>query len=539
MNGSVDAQPAVLREPRRRRSSLLDRWIQEQRFSTASSSRNSHSSELDDAFDTAGFPQPPQRVGAPANAYLAYPDIRPRHDLFDDADTVESYEFLHDHEIAESTSAAAVEVEPILKHTRSTSKLQASLRNLRIAIPFKAGSSAHGRAATTPSKTRLSIFQSSNHPRHEASSPSPRTSPLPATPPNKLGHGRGSSLSLSLLGSASPFSSMSTARSPGQNQFPYSSGLRLDDSPNQFLTPNPSKWRPSVLGHFTGSSSSPESHLHPDDLDIAPSRPSFSSTYTSTSGVSDVLSSPNTQYSAGPGQRPKFRSGMSSNTAYTSTDNSREDECLCLHSAASRSTNDIPSRTRALSNSTLLSFSRSKAGGSSTPGRTPSCSHTRMSPSVSHSEWSEKDHHSLSSPPSRTDTADHSKPFEVYAAPTHGKALSIIGSTKASSLIGSAKPPSIIGSTRTPSLIGSTRSSKQKKLVVGGIAAGDDVRVDGMRRWCESFGEVKRIVRMPNGQLVFEWKDSSVADTVCRLRAGVNIPGVGSVHISWCNDKKR
>ncbi|KAK0198922.1 hypothetical protein F5146DRAFT_1131867 [Armillaria mellea] len=47
----------------------------------------------------------------------------------------------------------------------------------------------------------------------------------------------------------------------------------------------------------------------------------------------------------------------------------------------------------------------------------------------------------------------------------------------------------------------STRNSKKKKLIVSGIGPDDTRRFEGVKRWCESFGEVSQIMRMPNGDL--------------------------------------
>lgn len=55
----------------------------------------------------------------------------------------------------------------------------------------------------------------------------------------------------------------------------------------------------------------------------------------------------------------------------------------------------------------------------------------------------------------------------------------------------------------------------------------------------QSFGEVRQILRMPNGDLVVSFQSAEVADTVCRVRAKVFINGVGSVQLSWTTEKKR
>ncbi|KAJ7293115.1 hypothetical protein C8J57DRAFT_16578 [Mycena rebaudengoi] len=74
---------------------------------------------------------------------------------------------------------------------------------------------------------------------------------------------------------------------------------------------------------------------------------------------------------------------------------------------------------------------------------------------------------------------------------------------------------------------------RKKKLVISGIAAGDTRKFEAAKRWCETFGEVSQITRMPNDDLHVNFRNADVADTVCRLRAKVYIRGVGSVILSW------
>lgn len=88
------------------------------------------------------------------------------------------------------------------------------------------------------------------------------------------------------------------------------------------------------------------------------------------------------------------------------------------------------------------------------------------------------------------------------------------------------------------SIAGQSRSTK-KKLVIGGIAPEDVKRLEAVQKWCQSFGEVDQITRMPNGDLHVNFHKAEVADTVCRVRAKVYIAGVGSVHLSWYSGNKR
>lgn len=88
------------------------------------------------------------------------------------------------------------------------------------------------------------------------------------------------------------------------------------------------------------------------------------------------------------------------------------------------------------------------------------------------------------------------------------------------------------------SLGSSSRDRRKKKLVVSGIAHGDSQRTTSLRHWCETFGEVTRIVRMPNADLHVHFRKAEVAETVCRVRARVTIPSVGSVQLSWYRGDK-
>ncbi|KAF8140630.1 hypothetical protein EV363DRAFT_1427019 [Boletus edulis] len=110
---------------------------------------------------------------------------------------------------------------------------------------------------------------------------------------------------------------------------------------------------------------------------------------------------------------------------------------------------------------------------------------------------------------------DDSQPHVLFAGKTGGPRLSL----------------SSLGSP--------TRHSRKKKLVVSGIPLNDTRRLDAIQRWCQSFGEVDQITRMPNGDLHINFQKAEVADTVCRVRAKVNIVGAGSVHLSWVTGNKR
>jgi hypothetical protein len=64
------------------------------------------------------------------------------------------------------------------------------------------------------------------------------------------------------------------------------------------------------------------------------------------------------------------------------------------------------------------------------------------------------------------------------------------------------------------SSLSSPREKRKKKLVVSGIGANDAQRLEAMKKWCESFGEVTHISRMPNGDLHVHFRKAEVAETV-------------------------
>ncbi|EIN14007.1 hypothetical protein PUNSTDRAFT_140406 [Punctularia strigosozonata HHB-11173 SS5] len=83
-----------------------------------------------------------------------------------------------------------------------------------------------------------------------------------------------------------------------------------------------------------------------------------------------------------------------------------------------------------------------------------------------------------------------------------------------------------------------SKSKYKRKLVISGIKKDDLKRIEGVKQWCESFGELSQFIRMPNGDLEVHFRDNEVADTVCRLHARVCINGVGSVGLSWYTSKR-
>ncbi|KAI0778324.1 hypothetical protein BD413DRAFT_465897 [Trametes elegans] len=87
-------------------------------------------------------------------------------------------------------------------------------------------------------------------------------------------------------------------------------------------------------------------------------------------------------------------------------------------------------------------------------------------------------------------------------------------------------------------ILATPRARRKRKLIISGIPPHDERRFEGVRKWCESFGELSSITRAPNGDLHVDFRKAEVADTVCRLNARVFIAGVGSVCLSWFTGKR-
>ncbi|KXN92028.1 hypothetical protein AN958_10820 [Leucoagaricus sp. SymC.cos] len=92
------------------------------------------------------------------------------------------------------------------------------------------------------------------------------------------------------------------------------------------------------------------------------------------------------------------------------------------------------------------------------------------------------------------------------------------------------------------------RKGPKGRLVISGVGDGQ-AEIDALKEWCASLGEVRNMMKvksvegavMQTGQgegcgsnvWVVDFKKSSVAESVSRLQAKVEIKGAGSVHLSW------
>ncbi|KIY69144.1 hypothetical protein CYLTODRAFT_452861 [Cylindrobasidium torrendii FP15055 ss-10] len=264
----------------------------------------------------------------------------------------------------------------------------------------------------------------------------------------------------------------------------FSAGAASVTPSDSSALPSPvRKRRPSVFGHFPSPSTL---SVQPSETAYTPSRPSLSSTNTHTSTTITDLTTPLSKVSfSEPFPEPIRARSMSHGPLLYDW---REDGTDVLSEADAVTERASTPGTIVTNGSRKLKKPRSARA----PLSTTFCADANLPP---------------------TD-----KPHVAFSSGSKGKSSSM---------------PRV----SFPSL--SSRSQKKKKLVISGISVYDVKRFDGARQWCETFGEVERIVRMPNGDLHVHFQKAEVADTVCRLRAKVYIAGVGSVDLSWYTGSKR
>ncbi|KAG9314017.1 hypothetical protein JVU11DRAFT_4795 [Chiua virens] len=261
------------------------------------------------------------------------------------------------------------------------------------------------------------------------------------------------------------------------------------------------RWRPSVLGHFS-SASIPDTDvpISSGDLLTDRSRQSMSSSNTCSSITTPTtMSTHDDRESPAPSTPPSKPSSLfgswrlrSHAVGMVSQPIFKNDHCSAsspslrpLYPVSSPHLPQRPSSSAAKSGTIRLSFSPK-----SRQNRAGSLNQIFI------------------------EEPDHSQPHVLFAG-KHGHRLSL------------------------SSLGGQVRQARRKKLVVSGIALNDTTRVEAIQRWCQSFGEIDQITRMPNGDIQISFLKADVADTVCRVRAQVQIPGAGSVHLSWVTGNKR
>ncbi|KAG1754825.1 uncharacterized protein EDB91DRAFT_1042848 [Suillus paluster] len=299
-----------------------------------------------------------------------------------------------------------------------------------------------------------------------------------------------------------------TSNSEAINPYHHSRSLSLQTShpvaearsEERGIHSNPSswRWRPSVLGHFV-SLSDVDTHSSTRDSPGS-SRPSMSSTTTSSSYATP---STNIMYEDGASYVPPLTPQKSN----------------FFGSLRSRSQKAVTSSLSLFKTDTSSSFPTSFSSPASEPelSQPPGFPSTlaRKSSTI-RLPFSPKSRTPLDSnlPNIFVEAPDGTRPRIVYTGKSHAPRVSL-------------------------SSIGSQSRSTKKKLVIAGIARNDVKRLEAAQKWCQSFGEVDQITRMPNGDLHVNFHKAEVAETVCRVRAKVYIAGVGSVHLSWFSGNKR
>ncbi|KIL00988.1 hypothetical protein PAXRUDRAFT_820995 [Paxillus rubicundulus Ve08.2h10] len=445
--------PPVHRPTRtlRRRSSRVSRWLLE----LQSQSTPSSPSDVLDLSDVLP-------VGTQCNPYLAYPHMSMaavRRSL-DDADSMHDYVVVDDDLVQECPQEGPLHAQESRDpsapaDTANTIRLinaPQSLRHSHLSTPSPT-------IATTRTPSRLSIFQRSSRGNSTSAANSPSR------------HARTASTQTSL--------------------FPHALSS-LEDSHT-----HSSRWRPSVLGHFS-SPSVPGARLAPGDSLTDRSRPSMSSTNTCSSFTTPTTT---TMYEDGDSPAPSSTPSKSSSI---------------FGSLRARSHTDGTS---------FQSFFKSDSASASSPALRP------LPASALHLPERRPTPSSLARKASMIRL-----PFATKSRSNQSWALNQILVEEPDD-----SHPRVLftGKHNGPRMSLSSRQAKKKKLVISGIPLGDTRRLEAVQRWCQSFGEVDQITRMPNGDLHVNFQKAEVADTVCRVRAKVQIAGVGSVHLSWITGKQR
>ncbi|KAF9015597.1 hypothetical protein BDQ17DRAFT_1418649 [Cyathus striatus] len=393
----------LLPHPRRRRSSLLDKWIKDQQ--------------------TAPSTLPILRASSsPPNPYLAYPDL-PFHALSieDDTATVDSYDLVDDQDIQKKKKKKRS------RHNRH------SLPILPALVPMQ------------DTVSRPDSLSASNFPRFYIY-------PFPASQHKHLCFHFFFSFSYPAHASQHTRSASLSATDIGQLQSSRSKSYLARAG-------SPSKWRPTVLGHFSQVPSSP-SGAHSTSTFFTPSRPSISSADTSNTHQSSAPTASSTPESQPPA---------------TPTKSSFIDSI----------------RFKSRSRSTMFK-SQPTTGSSSSLYSQPNIPERSSTSNTSCS--------SLSHLPDEEDDVD------TYDLPNNTRNDSTIKSTRPSAFSASATL-----SRAAFSSLSVRRQKKKRKLVVSGVGVREIRKLDGVKCWCESFGEVKQITRMPNGDLHVDFRSADVA----------------------------
>ncbi|KAJ4472671.1 hypothetical protein C8R41DRAFT_589352 [Lentinula lateritia] len=440
-----------LLQPRRRRSSMLDKWIQEQQKLPSSPQSTPRASC--------------NTLGPRGNPYLAYPGLgipQESRSRSGSVITLGSYDLVDDEDIP-----------------------QGSIPEIPLS-PSTPTSTAHKGFLGTPTS-----FRSLHNPfrsQSPARSSTPTAETAPRTPSRKpfipLNSRLGQGSERSKPKQHNRSSSLSILNNPPLS--PSTSSHMPEPSPT------PSKWRPSVLGYFSSSATSQVSFI-PSETLYTPSRPSVSSnsTVTTTTSITSATAT------AKNNDAPVTTARLPLNSGVASFRLPRRSHADMLHVQSSNSVeNNVPNS----------SYARPSKGGSTRIPLAPK-STVRIANSNVNPIHDDDEERSLAP----VHVAKHNaKPEIVFVASSKTNTLSKMSFAALSS-----------------------KNNKKKRLIISGIASNDVRKFEGVKNWCESFGEVSHIIRMPNNDLHVHFRSADVADTVCRLRARVYIVGCGSVGVSW------
>lgn len=450
-----------LHPPKHRRSSLLDKWILEQQYPT-------------EYPHTLRSSKPRASDASPSfsNPYLAYPDL-PRVTPIDtstekdDTTSIHSYDLVDDDDIPTNIIPEnAVPQANIFFFSRSTRNKQHSIQDPPDPLPAR--STRNLRRSINPSFRNINLHFRSPTPSNSQSSSSrafPRLSIFQRTPRFSAGI---SSDDINTL--------YDHGRSP--SILTHNRTISEQSANSNFNLHSPrvnSRWRPSVLGHFYQPSASQSSVL----VSETPSRPSISSADTSTTSRTATTIESNALLT--PPRLPLVDSIGSRNTLLKTG---------LKFPTASGSSIWLPGH------------------GSDSSLRGTQCQILSPQRTTFTPEPNDDDGDIDLSPTFRTAHHDTIRPSIPYSS------AGTLPRVKFSSL--------------------NTRSQrKKKKLVISGIGADETRKFEGIKRWCEvcsrltcllpqvltaatsqSFGEVRQITRMPNGDLHIDFRDPEVADTV-------------------------
>lgn len=463
----------------RRRRSHLRRWIEDQQY-------QAHV-EPDD-FLNENPEDPVERIGTPCNPYLAYPHLsRPSYY----PRTPDKVGSLHNY----------VVVDDVLEDETHVDDDHASVdSNGAEHMSPPASSAIYDSTQDSPSMMRNSpsSFRNFRFPFR----------PLRAHAISLSGESPASRSSSRLSIFRTPRQSTSTARSIGRHNKSSSlstlnltpRGISSDDSVRVSASVSPSwRWRTSVRSHFSSSPAPPIIQVSNSEP-----RPSMSSTNTYSSALT-----PPTTYQ---GEDADFLSTSPKTPKSTRSRAKSPVRPLFRNDTGTASVPSLYSGPTSVSHTPETSGSTSALVHKESAIRipfSPKPIQTQLYPTFSEDEEAQT-------------PVDNLPQFPKVVYLSTGK-----GSTSRLSL-------SSLSSLSSP-----RAEKRKKKLVVSGIGVNDTQKLEAMTKWCESFGEVTQILRLPNGDLHVHFRKAEVAETVCRVRARVNISGVGSVQLSWFTGDKR